>query len=209
MSDERTDSERPLFVLASASPRRRDLLAQVGLTPDRIEPADVDERPRPRELPRDLARRLAEAKACAVAERFPGAWVLAADTVVACGRRILPKAETEAEARACLKLLSGRRHRVLGGIAVIAPDGRLGERLVNTAVAFKRLETAETAHYLASGEWMGKAGGYAIQGLAALYVRQVVGSYSNVVGLPLFETAALLKGLGFEPLLGPVDGRGH
>ena len=203
MSDDRTDSENPLFVLASASPRRRDLLAQVGLAPDRIEPADIDERPRPRELPRDLARRLAEAKARAVAARFPGAWVLGADTVVACGRRVLPKAASEAEARACLALLSGRRHRVLGGVAVIDPRGRLGERLVSTAVVFKRLEAVEMARYLASGEWLGKAGGYAIQGLAALYVRQIIGSYSNVVGLPLFETAALLKGLGHERPSGP------
>jgi len=203
MSDDRTDSGKAIFVLASASPRRRDLLAQVGLPPDRIEPADIDERPRPRELPRDLARRLAEAKALAVAARFPGAWVLGADTVVACGRRPLPKAETEAEARACLALLSGRRHRVLGGVALIDPAGRLATRLVTTAVTFKRLERAEIEHYLASGEWLGKAGAYAIQGLAALYVRQIVGSYTNVVGLPLFETAALLKGLGHERPSGP------
>lgn len=203
MSDDRTDSEKPLFVLASASPRRRDLLAQVGLTPDRIEAADIDERVRPRELPRDLARRLAEAKARVVAVRFPGAFVLAADTVVACGRRVLPKAETEAEARACLDLLSGRRHRVMGGVAAIDPTGRLVERLAITAVTFKRLERAEIERYIASGEWRGKAGGYAIQGLAALYVRQIVGSYSNVVGLPLFETAALLKGLGYERPSGP------
>jgi len=203
MSDDRTDREKPLFVLASASPRRRDLLAQVGLFPDHVVPADVDERPRPRELPREVARRLAEAKARAVAQRFPGAFVLGADTVVGCGRRVLPKVEDEGEARACLALLSGRRHRVLGGVAVIGPDGRLAGRVVTTAVSFKRLEAAEIERYLASGEWRGKAGGYAIQGLAALYVRQIVGSYSNVVGLPLFETAALLKGLGYAPRQAP------
>jgi septum formation protein len=199
MSDDRTDRERPLFVLASASPRRRDLLNQVGLAPDRIVPAEIDERPRPRELPRDVAHRLAEAKARAVASQVPGAFVLGADTVVACGRRVLPKAEEESEARSCLALLSGRRHRVMGGVALIDPAGRLVSRLVVTAVTFKRLEPAEIDAYLASGEWLGKAGGYAIQGLAALYVRQIVGSYSNVVGLPLFETAALLKGLGYAP----------
>jgi len=203
MSDDRTDREKPLFVLASASPRRRDLLTQVGLAPDRIVPAEIDERPRPRELPRDVARRLAEAKAGAVASQFPGAFVLGADTVVACGRRVLPKAEEEGEARACLALLSGRRHRVMGGVALIDPTGRLVSRLVVTAVTFKRLEPAEVDRYLASGEWRGKAGGYAIQGLAALYVRQIVGSYSNVVGLPLFETAALLKGLGYAPRSAP------
>lgn len=203
MSDDRTDREKALFVLASASPRRRDLLAQVGLAPDRIVPAEVDERPRPRELPREVAGRLAEAKARAVAGQFPGAFVLGADTVVACGRRVLPKAEAEGEARACLELLSGRRHRVMGGVALIDPAGRMVSRLVTTAVTFKRLEPAEIDHYLASGEWLGKAGGYAIQGLAALYVRQIVGSYSNVVGLPLFETAALLKGLGYAPRSAP------
>lgn len=203
MSDDRTDREKPLFVLASASPRRRDLLTQVGLAPDRIVPAEIDERPRPRELPRDVARRLAEAKAGAVASQFPGAFVLGADTVVACGRRVLPKAEEEGQARACLALLSGRRHRVMGGVALIDPTGRLVSRLVVTAVTFKRLEPAEVDRYLASGEWRGKAGGYAIQGLAALYVRQIVGSYSNVVGLPLFETAALLKGLGYAPRSAP------
>jgi septum formation protein len=203
MSDDRTDRGKPLFVLASASPRRRDLLAQVGLSPDRIVPAEVDERPRPRELPRAVACRLAEAKARAVAGRFPGAFVLGADTVVACGRRVLPKAEDEGQARACLALLSGRRHRVMGGIAVVDPAGRPVSRVVVTAVTFKRLEAAEIDAYMAAGEWRGKAGGYAIQGLAALHVRQIVGSYSNVVGLPLFETAALLKGLGYAPRSAP------
>jgi len=199
MSDAPTDSETPLFVLASASPRRLDLLKQIALPPDRVVPADVDESPLRDELPRVLAARLAEAKARCVAADFPEAFVLGADTVVACGRRILPKPADEAEARACLKLLSGRQHRVLGGLAIIAPDGRCVGRVVNTAVAFKRLERTEIDAYIAGGEWRGKAGGYAIQGRAAQFVRRINGSYSNVVGLPLFETASLLKGLGYLP----------
>jgi septum formation protein len=189
----------PPLVLASASPRRLDLLRQVGLEPAEIDPADIDETPRRRELPRAHALRLAEAKLAAVAPRHPDAIVLAADSVVACGRRILPKAEHEAEARACLALLSGRRHRVLGGVAVRGPDGRVRSRLVETAVRFKRLEAAEIDDYLASGEWRGKAGGYAIQGRAARFVAFVSGSYSNVVGLPLFETLALLKAASRVP----------
>ena len=185
-----------MFVLASASPRRRDLLAQVGLAPDVIDPAEIDERPLKDELPPRHALRLAEAKARAVAPRHPGAWVLAADTVVACGRRILPKALERAAAEACLELLSGRRHRVHGSIAVVTPAGRLASRRVQTIVAFKRLTRDEIAGYLASGEWHGKAGGYAIQGLAARFVRAIGGSYSNVVGLPLFETCQLLAGHG-------------
>ncbi|GIX11662.1 nucleoside triphosphate pyrophosphatase [Elioraea sp.] len=185
------------FVLASSSPRRRDLLAQIGLVPDVIVPSGIDETPRPRELPSALARRLARAKAEAVAAAHPGALVLGADSVVAAGRRVLPKAETEAEARACLALLSGRRHRVHAGICAVAPDGRRAERLVTTVVAFRRLSEAEIAGYLATGEWHGKAGGYAIQGRAALFVRFLSGSYSAVVGLPLAETAALLAGLGY------------
>jgi septum formation protein len=187
----------PLLVLASASPRRLELLRQVGIVPDLVDPAAIDEHPRRGELPPAMAGRLAAEKARAVALRHPGAFVLAADTVVACGRRALPKAEDRAEAAKCLALLSGRRHRVLGGVAVAAPDGRMIERLVVTQVAFKRLEEAERAAYLASGEWQGKAGGYAIQGRAALFVRQIIGSYSNVVGLPLFEAAQMLRGLGY------------
>ncbi|MHA1570001.1 MAG: Maf family protein [Alphaproteobacteria bacterium] len=190
--------ERARLVLASASPRRLDLLRQIGLEPDAIEPSAADESVRPGEAPRDLARRLARAKAEEVAVRHGGAYVLAADTVVACGRRVLPKAETEADARRCLELLSGRRHRVLGAVAIIAPGGRLGERLVETRVVFKRLESQEIAAYLGSEEWRGKAGGYAIQGRAATFVRSLNGSYSNVVGLPLFETNALLYGLGYQ-----------
>jgi len=187
------------LILASASPRRLDLLRQVGLEPDAVVPAEVDEAPAPGELPAPHAERLALAKAAAVAAGHAGAFVLGADTVVAAGRRILPKAETEDDARRCLALLSGRRHRVFGGVCVIAPDGRTARRVVQTAVGFARLTPAETDAYIAAGEWHGKAGGYAIQGRAALFVRFLSGSYSNVVGLPLFETARLLRGLGYAP----------
>jgi len=186
-------SAAPL-VLASASPRRRELLAQIGITPDQVDPAQLDESPLNGEAPAAYAARLAEAKARAVAARHHGACVLGADTVVACGRRILPKAEIESDARACLELLSGRRHRVLGGVCLVAPDGRAARRLVTTIVAFKRLTAAEIDAYVVRGEWRGKAGGYAVQGHAAAFVRFLSGSYSNVVGLPLFETAALLGG---------------
>jgi len=192
-------SGTPELVLASASPRRLDLLRQIGIEPDRIEAADIDEAPLPKELPRALAARLAAAKAAAVAARHPRCFTLAADTVVACGRRILPKAEDEAAARRCLDLLSGRRHRVHGGLCLIAPDGRKAARLVTTTVTFKRLSRAETDAYIAAGEWRGKAGGYAIQGRAGAFARWLGGSYSNVVGLPLFETASLLRGLGYRP----------
>jgi septum formation protein len=183
----------PPLVLASASPRRLDLLRQVGYEPATIDPADIDETPRTGELPRAYALRMAEAKLAVVQRRHAGALVVAADSVVVCGRRILPKAEREAEARLCLSKLSGRRHRVLGGVAVAGPDGGVRTRLVETIVRFKRLEVAEIHDYLASGEWQGKAGGYAIQGRAAAFVASLSGSYSNVVGLPLFETVALLK----------------
>jgi septum formation protein len=173
------------------------LLQQIGITPDRIEAADIDETPLLRELPAAHAARLARAKAEAVAARQPDAFVLAADTVVACGRRILPKAETVSQARDCLALLSGRRHRVLGGVCLIGPDGRRAERLVTTLVSFRRLDPAEVEAYLAGGEWQGKAGGYAIQGKAAVFVRWLSGSYSNVVGLPLAECHGLLRGLGY------------
>lgn len=186
------------LVLASSSPRRRELLAQVAIVPDAIDPADIDERPQPHEMPLRHAERLAAEKARIVAQRHPDAFVLGADTVVACGRRILPKAETVGEARQCLKLLSGRRHRVHGGIALITPAGKLAQRRVTTSVAMKRLTPREIEDYLASGEWRGKAGGYAIQGLAARFVRGIVGSYSNIVGLPLFETVSLLEGQGFR-----------
>ncbi|CAA7623803.1 conserved hypothetical protein [Magnetospirillum sp. LM-5] len=186
------------LVLASASPRRLDLLCQIGLIPGTVDPADLDETPLKGELPLPHAQRLAGAKAALVAARHPGRFILAADTVVACGRRILPKAEDERTARRCLDLLSGRRHRVQGGLALLGPDGTLRARVVTTIVTFKRLDRAEIDAYLASGEWHGKAGGYAIQGRAAAFVRALSGSYSNVVGLPLFETAQLLKGAGLD-----------
>ena len=192
-------SPRPPLVLASASPRRRALLEQIGYAPDTVEPAALDETVLPDERPEAHAARLARAKAEAVAARHPGAFVLGADTVVACGRRILEKAESEEGARRCLSLLSGRRHRVCGGVTVIDPAGRAVSRLVRTAVAFKRLSDEEIAAYLACGEWREKAGGYAIQGRAAAFVRFVGGSYSNVVGLPLHETYGLLVGLGLPP----------
>lgn len=185
-------------MLASASPRRLDLLRQIGLEPDAIDPADIDEGAAKGELPVAHARRLAAAKLAAVAARHPGAFVLAADTVVACGRRILPKTVDAGAARTCLMLLSGRRHRVLGAVEVKAPDGRRLGRLVTTAVTFKRLSSDEIERYLASGEWRGKAGGYAIQGFASAFIPSINGSYSNVVGLPLAETWAMLQGLGYR-----------
>lgn len=188
-------SARPSLVLASASPRRLTLLRQIGIEPDRVAAAEIDEAPRPGELPRDHALRLARDKAGAGA--VPAAFVLAADTVVAAGRRILPKADTEEVARACLRLLSGRAHRVYTGIALQTPAGRIRTRVVETRVRFKRLSGPETEAYLASGEWNGKAGGYAIQGHAAAFVLGLIGSYSNVVGLPLYETSTLLEGEGF------------
>jgi septum formation protein len=192
---------RPPLVLASASPRRLELLAQLGIVPTAIDPADIDETPRKGELPMQHARRLAVAKVAAAAPRHRHAFVLAADTVVACGRRILPKAETPAVAETCLKLLSGRRHRVVGAVCVVAPDGRQGFRAIVSRVAFKPLSARETAAYLACGEWKGKAGGYAIQGRAAGLIPWIGGSYSNVVGLALFETRSLLAGLGY-----PIEG---
>ena len=184
------------LVLASASPRRLDLLAQIGRAPGTVDPADADESPAKGELPAPHAARLAEAKARIVAARHPGRFVLAADTVVACGRRILPKAEDAATARRCLALLSGRRHRVYGGVCLVGPDGIARARLVTTVVTFKRLDASEIDAYIDSGEWHGKAGGYAVQGRAALFVRALSGSYSNVVGLPLYETGVLLRSAG-------------
>lgn len=190
-------SQKPQLVLASASPRRLDLLAQIGIVPDRVCPAEIDETPLKAELPRNLARRLAEGKARAVADgQSTGIAVLAADTVVAVGRRILPKAEDAGTARECLALLSGRRHIVYGGIALIGPDGKVRSRVVETAVVFKRLEDREVDAYIASDDWDGKAGGYAIQGRAAALIRRINGSYTNVVGLCLHETSKLLNGIG-------------
>jgi septum formation protein len=187
----------PRLILASASPRRLDLLARIGVVPDAVLPADVDESVAKGEWPRDHALRLARAKAEAVAAQQPNALVLAADTVVAVGRRILPKVEDEATLRACMALLSGRRHRVLTGVALAVPGGDTRTRLVETMIAMKRLSAEEIDHYAAHGEWRGKAGGYALQGYGEVYVRHIAGSYSNVVGLPLAETRLLLKAAGY------------
>jgi septum formation protein len=187
-----------ILVLASASPRRLELLRQIGIVPDEVDPAEIDETPLARELPAPHVIRLARAKAEAVRPRHTDAFILAADTVVACGRRILGKPEDAMAARRFLDLLSGRRHRVYGGVAVIDPEGRVAMRRVVSQVAFKRLSDSELAAYLATGEWRGKAGAYAIQGYGAALVSWMQGSYSNVVGLPLFETAQLLGGLGYR-----------
>lgn len=186
---------QPTLILASASLRRRELIARLGVTPDAVAPSDIDETPRKGELPRDYARRMAREKAEVAAPS--DSFVLAGDTVVAVGRRILPKAEDEATARECLDLISGRRHRVLSALALRAPDGTLRERLSETIVIFKRLSAEEIEAYLASGEWEGKAGGYGIQGAAEGLIRRIDGSHSGVVGLPLYETRALLKAAGF------------
>jgi septum formation protein len=185
----------PRLVLASASPRRLELLARLGVTPDAVRPAEIDEAPRGGELPAAYACRMAAEKAAAVPE--PGAIVLAADTVVAAGRRILPKTEDEAEARATLALLSGRRHRVLSAITVVDAEGRARHRLSTSIVTFKRLSDEELDAYLAAGEWRGKAGAYAIQGRAEALVRFLSGSHSGVMGLPLYETRALLRAAGY------------
>jgi septum formation protein len=195
---------RPRLVLASASPRRLALLAQIGVRPDAILPSGIDETPRRSETPRALAERLAMEKAFTAAAMAPTRGdlapflTLAADTVVGVGRRILPKCAAIDEAEACLNLLSGRSHRVYTGLVLVEPGGAARRRLVETRLRFKRLSRAEVEAYLASGEWRGKAGGYAIQGLAAAFVQRLVGSYSNVVGLPLAETAALLAGVGYD-----------
>ncbi|HEY5711619.1 MAG TPA: nucleoside triphosphate pyrophosphatase [Allosphingosinicella sp.] len=187
------------LVLASASPRRLELLARIGVVPDIVLPADIDETPLKGELPAPYARRIAAAKAAAVAGvgENGGALILTADTVVAAGRRILPKTEDEAEARAFLSLLSGRRHRVLSAVTLVDGDGRARHRLSVSTVTFKRLSEEELVDYLASGEWRGKAGGYAIQGHAEALIRAISGSWSGIVGLPLFETRALLRAAGY------------
>lgn len=192
------------LILASGSPRRVELLAQVRIEPTRLLPMDIDETPKRSENPRTLAQRLAREKAEAAYkvvegdEEMKGSWLLAADTVVAVGRRILPKAEYEADAYACLNLLSGRAHWVYTGVTVIAPSGHTRSRIVETKVRFKRLSNVEIEAYVQSGEWRGKAGGYGIQGIAGAFVQQLVGSYSSVVGLPLTETLQLLEGEGFD-----------
>ena len=197
---------RPNLVLASASPRRVALLEQAGLRPDRLAPTDVDESVLRNEAPRKLALRLCIAKAEAaqkmpsIAEMRGDVYILAADTVVGIGRRILPKAQEPEEARACLEMLSGRAHKVITGICLIGPEGRKYSKYVESRVRFKRLTRTEINAYLASGEWRGKAGGYAIQGRAEVFVRQISGSFSNVVGLPLHETFGLLAGAGYPAL---------
>lgn len=198
---------RPKLVLASGSPRRLSLINQVGIEPDALRPSEIDETPTRGELPRAHANRLAKAKAEAALaavrrdDELTGAYILAADTVVAVGRRILPKAEMLDEAQQCLRLLSGRNHQVYTAVCVVTPSGGFRHRLVDTRVRFKRLSSDDIDDYLATGEWQGKAGGYAIQGLAGAFVVKIVGSYTNIVGLPLYETVSLLAGEGY-----PVHG---
>jgi septum formation protein len=199
---------RPKLVLASGSPRRLTLINQAGMEPDALRPADVDEMPRKGELPRALATRLARAKAEAAAEtlradeELRGSYILAADTVVAVGRRILPKAELLDEAAQCLRLLSGRNHHVYTAVCLVTPREAFRQRLVDTRVRFKRLSDEDIEAYLASGEWRGKAGGYAAQGIAGTFIVKIVGSYTNIVGLPLYETTNLLAGEGFPVRFG-------
>ena len=194
---------RPKLILASGSPRRLALLQQVGIEPEMLCPVDADETPLKSEAPRSLAKRLAKDKAELAAEKMKrsgdleGSYILAADTVVASGRRILPKAEMLDEAAYCLRLLSGRAHRVYTGITIITPKGTARHRLVESRVRFKKLSKDEFELYLASGEWRGKAGGYAIQGIAGSFIVKIIGSYTNVVGLPLYETCAMLQGEGY------------
>ncbi len=199
---------RPKLILASGSPRRLGLINQAGIEPDALRPADIDEVPKRGELPRALANRLARAKAVAALnairldDELRGSYILAADTVVAVGRRILPKAELLDEAAQCLRLLSGRNHRVHTGICLVTPKETFRQRLVETRVRFKRLSDEDIEAYLASGEWRGKAGGYAAQGIAGAFMVKIVGSYTNIVGLPLYETTVLLSGEGFPVRFG-------
>ncbi len=195
--------EQSRLVLASASPRRLELLRQIGIEPDLVDPADIDETPERDETPRRLALRLAQGKATVVAARHSGAFVLGSDTLVAVGRRILNKPEDAVQARAMLALLSGRAHKVLTGVAVAAPDGRTGQRLVETRVRFKRLSQEETDDFIAAGDWRDAAGGYKIHQSAGGFVINLQGSYSAVVGLPLYETRMLLEGLGWRPPAAP------
>ena len=194
---------RPKFVLASGSPRRLALINQAGIEPDSLKPADIDETPKRGEIPRAYANRLAKSKAeialnnVKLDDELRGAYILAADTVVAVGRRILPKPELVDEAAQCLRLLSGRNHRVYTALCLITPKRKYRQRVVETRVRFKRLSSEEIESYLGSGEWRGKAGGYAAQGLAGTFIVKLVGSYTNVVGLPLYETLSLLGGEGY------------
>lgn len=184
------------LILASASPRRQQLLARIGITADAIIPADIDESPHQGELPRDYARRMAAEKAAVIAAQHPDSAVLSGDTVVAAGRRVLPKAESEADARMCLDLISGRRHLVLSAVTLMLPGGRALHRLSESIVTFKRLHADEVEAYIAGGEWQGKAGGYAIQGSAEALIRSISGSYSGIMGLPLYETRSMLLSAG-------------
>ncbi len=194
---------RPKFVLASGSPRRLGLVNQAGIEPDALKPTDIDETPRRGEIPRAYANRLAREKAAAALasikldDELRGAYILAADTVVAVGRRILPKAELLDEAAQCLRLLSGRNHRVYTAICLVTPKEAFRQRLVETRVRFKRLSEEDMQAYLASGEWRGKAGGYAAQGIAGTFIVKIIGSYTNIVGLPLYETVTMLSGEGY------------
>lgn len=208
------DTGRPRLVLASGSPRRLSLLGQIGVDPDVVRPATIDESPQRGELPRTLARRLARTKCEMVlrqtdkAEEVEGAYVLAADTVVAVGRRILPKAEVMEDAANCLRVLSGRNHRVYTAICLSTPKREIRARLVDTRVRFKRLSRDEIDSYLASGEWRDKAGGYAIQGIAGAFVVKLIGSYTSVVGLPLYETMRLLDGANYPVRYGWLNAPG-
>jgi septum formation protein len=186
------------IILASSSPRRLELLAQIGLVPDEIIPADIDESILKAELPGKLALRLAQGKAAKIAATHKDAFIIAADSVVAVGRRILDKPRDENDARKALQLMSGRRHKVYGGICIVAPDGRQKTHLCETAVSFRRMSEKEINDYVAGGEWEGKAGSYAIQGMAAAYIKFVSGSYSNVIGLSLYDTMRMLNSLGYN-----------
>src|SRR5581483_9707195 len=205
---------RPKFVLASGSPRRLTLVNQIGIEPDALRPADIDEMPKRGELPRACATRLARAKAEAalamirIDDELKGAYILAADTVVAVGRRILPKAELLDEAGQCLRLLSGRNHRVHTSVCLVTPKESFRQRHVESRVRFKRLSEQDIEAYLASGEWRGKAGGYAAQGIAGSFLVKIVGSYTNIVGLPLYETASLLAGEGYPIHFGWLNAAG-
>lgn len=190
-------SNNPSLILASASPRRLELLSQIGVIPDQVIPADIDESPLKSEKPREIAARLAAEKAAHIAKTNQGHFILASDTVVACGNRILGKAQNSDEAKRFLELLSGRSHKVYTGVTLICPTGEMSHRTVATSVKFNTLSVDDIAFYLSHDEWKGKAGAYAIQGLAARFIRSINGSYSNVVGLPLFEVTNMLKGRGF------------
>lgn len=190
--------QKPVFILASASPRRIALLKEIGITPDKIIPAEIDERPRKGELPKKQAERLALEKLKTVMEKETEGIILAADTVVACGRRVLPKPKTDDEVRACWKMLSGRRHKVFTSVAMKRPDGRILQKTAESIVKFRRVTEPEIESYVQSGEGIGKAGGYAIQGRAATHIQFISGSYSNIVGLPLFEVAQMLRSFGYK-----------